>query len=251
MIVFTNWKMNKLLDESRTFISKLVGEYGSNERLELIMCVPSLYIGFLSPICKNTSIGIGSENIFYEDSGQYTGEISAPMLVSVGCRYALIGHSERRKYFGENDLNVNRKMIAALRHGLIPIICIGEDGEEREGGKTFEVLDRQVRECLHGLEAECKCHVAYEPRWAIGTGITPGYDEIEEAHKFISNKIEEHHGDGVRRGISLLYGGSVNPDNVFRICSLENVDGVGFGGCSLDLICLRKGLNESLRAEKV
>jgi len=249
VIVFANWKMNKLLDEGKEFIEELVGIYGVKKGLELIMCVPCLYIGFLSPLCEDTCIGIGSENIFYEEAGQFTGEISAPMLVSVGCRYALIGHSERRKYFGENDRDVNKKMRKALRHGLIPVVCIGETREDRDGGKMFDVLDRQTRECIRGLESGQKCHVAYEPRWAIGTGETPEYGEIEEAHQFIGEKLGEHHGPDVRKGINLLYGGSVSPENVFSICSLEHVDGVGFGGCSLDIDCFTRGIDESLRAE--
>jgi triosephosphate isomerase len=240
--------MNKTLDESRTFFQALVKRYGGCPGLELIMCIPAPFIGFVSHTCTDTCIGVGCENLYPGDWGAFTGEISAPMLASVGCRYALIGHSERRKYFAEDDELVNRKLISALAHGLFPIVCIGESLEEREQGRTLPVLKRQVETCLRGVGEQQKLHLAYEPRWAIGTGITPEYGEIEDAHLFIRKQIESHFGPSVSGNTAILYGGSVSPDNVYTICSLHGVDGVGFGGCSLDLDCLGRGIDESLRA---
>jgi triosephosphate isomerase len=247
-IVFSNWKMNKTLEESRIFFEGLVSRYGSHTDLELIMCIPYLYIGFVSPLCRGSCLGVGSENLHSDDWGAYTGEISAPMLVSAGCTYALIGHSERRKYFNEDDALVNAKQLSALKHGLFPITCIGETREERDSGKMFDVLERQVRICLKGVQSGQKLHVAYEPRWAIGTGVTPAFSEIQEAHLFIRDQIDRIHGHEISMNVHLLYGGSVTPENAYDICMLDGVDGVGFGGCSLDLDCLNRGVDESIRA---
>jgi triosephosphate isomerase len=247
-IVFTNWKMNKTLDESRLFFDGLIARYGSRTDLDLIMCIPSLYIGFVSPLCTDACVSVGAENMYVGEWGAYTGELSAPMLRSTGCTHVLIGHSERRKYFHEDDELVNAKLLSALKHGLMPIVCIGETREERDGGNTFDVLERQVRVCLNGVQRGHELHVAYEPRWAIGTGVTPAYDEIQESHLFIRNSIDTIHGRNISRNIRLLYGGSVSTDNACDICSLDGVDGVGFGGCSLDLDCLIRGVDESLRA---
>jgi triosephosphate isomerase len=247
-IVFTNWKMNKTLDESRTFFHELVNRFGRNTNLELIMCIPAPFIGFVTTACAGSCIGVGSENHYTGDYGAFTGEISAPMLASVGCEYALIGHSERRTYFHEDDDLVNSKLISALTHGLFPIVCIGETRAEREAGQAFSILKRQVQTCLKNVGENHKLHVAYEPRWAIGTGTIPDYGEIEDAHLFIREQIESIFGPSVSGNTAILYGGSVSPDNTFSICSLRGVDGVGFGGCSLDLECLSRGIDESLRA---
>jgi triosephosphate isomerase len=247
-IVFTNWKMNKTLEECKSFFRELVDRFGAYSSLELIMCIPSLYIGFASPLCRDTCIGVGSENLYPGEWGPYTGEISAPMLKSAGCGYALMGHSERRRYFQENDEFVNKKLLSALRHGLHPIVCIGETGEERDDGRTLEILERQVMVVLKGISERQKVYLAYEPRWAIGTGVTPEQREIEDAHLFIRRRIESLYGASISSNIRLLYGGSVTPENTFEICSLDGVDGVGFGGCSLDLDCLGRGIEASVKA---
>jgi triosephosphate isomerase len=247
-IIFTNWKMNKTGAESEDFIKRLVGLYGSRRDIDLIMCVPYLYIGFLSPICRDSCIAIGSENLYIGDWGSFTGEISAPMLASVGCAYALIGHSERRRYFHENDELVNAKLISALEHGLFPIVCIGETREERDENRTFDILKRQVEVCFKGVTEDHSLHIAYEPRWAIGTGMTPEFGEIEKIHLFIKDELGNRFGPEISKNIRLLYGGSVYPENTFSICRLRGVDGVGFGGCSLDMDCLARGINESIRA---
>jgi triosephosphate isomerase len=170
------------------------------------------------------------------------------MLASVGCEVALIGHSERRKYFHEDDKLVGKKLESALGCGLLPIVCIGETREERDTGQMFSVLERQVETCFQCLTTENRLHIAYEPRWAIGTGVIPEYPEIEEAHRFIREEIAKRYGTAISANISLLYGGSVSPENSFAICSLEHVDGVGYGSCSLDLDCLGRGIEESIRA---
>lgn len=247
VVVFSNWKMNKKLDESRDFIKKLVSLLGGRQDIIVIMCIPYTYIGSVASLIKGTCIEIGSENMHAEECGEYTGEISAPMLVSVGCSHVLLGHSERRRYFDETDEEVGRKMLSALKNGLTPIVCIGETLPEKDSGRTLEILDKQIRVCLQGITPSHRCYVAYEPRWAIGRGITPEYGEIEKIHLYIHKKIGEYYGETVFHNTDVLYGGSVNPDNSHKICSLRGVDGVGFGGCSLDFDCFTKGIEEVAR----
>jgi len=247
-IIFTNWKMNKTLTETKKFFVDLVKLHGDRKDLELIMCIPSLYIEAVASSCSSTCIRIGSENMYPGDWGAFTGETSAPMLKSVGCDIALIGHSERRKYFHENDELVGKKLKSALEHGLFPIVCIGETREERDASRMFTVLERQVEICFQCLTSDSELYIAYEPRWAIGTGIIPKYAQIEEAHRFIREEIVKRYGMAVSDNIRLLYGGSVSPENSFAIASLKHVDGVGYGGCSLDLDCLSRGIEESVQA---
>lgn len=247
VIVFSNWKMNKKLDEARDFIKKLVTLLGKRQDIIVIMCIPYTYIGPASSFIKDSCIEIGSENMHAEEWGEFTGEISAPMLVSVGCTHVLLGHSERRKYFDETDEEVGRKMISALKNGLTPIVCIGETLPEKDSGRTLEILDKQIRVCLQGITPSHRCFVAYEPRWAIGTGMAPEYGEIEKTHLFIRKKIGEYYGEVVSGNTETLYGGSVTADNSYKICSLNGVDGVGFGGCSLDFDCFTKGIEEAAR----
>jgi triosephosphate isomerase len=247
-IVFTNWKMNKTLEETEQFFSDLVKLHGKRSDLELIMCIPALYISAVASSCSGTCIRIGSENIYPGDWGAFTGETSAPMLKSAGCQVALIGHSERRRYFGEDDGLVARKLTSALKHGLFPIVCIGETREERDAGSMFDILKRQVKTCFQSVTPESNLYIAYEPRWSIGTGIIPEYAQIEEAHRCIREELITCYGDAVSDNIKLLYGGSVSPENSYAICSLQHVDGVGYGGCSLELDCLSRGIEESARA---
>ena len=247
-IVFTNWKMNKTLSETKEFFTELVKLHGGRTDLELIMCIPSLYIEAVAASCRDTCIRVGSENVYPGDWGAFTGETSAPMLKSVGCEIALIGHSERRKFFHENDELVGKKLKSALQHGLFPIVCIGETREERDAGKMFAILGRQVEVCFQCLTPDSRMYIAYEPRWSIGTGIIPEYAQIEEAHRFIREELVKRYGKPISENIKLLYGGSVSPENSFAICSLNHVDGVGYGGCSLDLDCLSRGIEESVRA---
>jgi triosephosphate isomerase len=247
--VFANWKMNKRKEEAAEFIGKLASFLPSAEKnLVVIMCVPYPYIDALVQKTKGGNVLIGAENVFYEENGEYTGEVSAPMLASIGCSHVLIGHSERRKYFQENDTDVNRKALSVLRHHMIPIICIGETLEERDRGEVFTVLERQVRICLAGIPKNEKFYIAYEPRWAIGMGITPQMDEIENVHRYIREKIIAFYGEGVSENTAVLYGGSVKPENTYGISLLKNVDGVGVGGCSLEINCFNMVIKEMMRA---
>jgi triosephosphate isomerase len=246
LTVFTNWKMNKTLQEARSFVERLVGEYGSRQEIEIIMCVPSLYLTDLAPLCRDSAVYIGGENIYDKEWGAYTGEISAPMVRSTGATHILIGHSERRLYFGDTDESVNRKLHLALENDLSAIVCIGETREERDSGSMYRVLERQVRVCFEGLRSGVPVYLAYEPRWAIGTGVTPTMDQVEEIHAFIRRKAVEVYGEKTGSALPLLYGGSVTPENTRTLCGLTHVDGVGLGGCSLDYDCFSRALNAVL-----
>lgn len=244
MIVFANWKMHQTLPEARVFIERLDGEFGAACGLQVIMCVPSPYLAVLAPLCRGGAVCIGGENIHDRDWGPYTGEVSAPMLRSAGATHVLIGHSERRRLFGDTDESVNRKLRLAGESGLGAIVCIGETREERDAGDTYRVLERQVRVCLRDTGAGNPPCLAYEPRWAIGAGVTPSLEEIGETHGFIRRTLAAVYGTQAAAGIPLLYGGSVTPENTRRICALPHVDGVGLGGCSLDYDCFARALRE-------
>jgi triosephosphate isomerase len=256
--VFTNWKMNKTLDDALSFFRKLTDDFSSpygrddsghpNLDLIIIMCIPSIYILPVAPLVRGSAVFVGAENMHHLERGAYTGEESAPMLKSVGATHILIGHSERRFHCGETDESVHEKAVMACRHGLVPIICIGETAEEKSGGRMREVLTRQVRVCLEGLTTTSPCYVAYEPRWAIGAGVTPTDAEIADTFGYIRDQIRAIYGPGLSSHLKLLYGGSVNTDNSYSLCRIDQVDGVGLGGCSLDYDCFSRALGEVKRA---
>ena len=248
--IFANWKMNMGRFEAVRFVQRLVSMYGARDDLELAICAPYPYLGDLVTACGDSRIGIGAQNMHQQEAGAFTGEVSVSMLTDVGCRYVLLGHSERRSYCRESDGAVNRKAILALARGLIPIVCIGETSRERDAGVTFEVLERQVKNCLGGIAGNSRLWLAYEPRWAIGAGCTPDSREICDVLEFLRTKIIACCGRELSSRIPLLYGGSVNEDNSRQICSLEPVDGVGCGGCSLDFECFSKGIEEAVAGSR-
>jgi triosephosphate isomerase len=248
VVVFANWKMYKTVEEAKSFITGLVHDFKDTEGLVTIMCVPYPYIAALCPLCAGTQIYIAAENMYELDWGAYTGEVSAPMLKSVGCSHVLLGHSERRGYFFEKDENVNRKFRCALKHGITPIVCIGETAEEKTKGMMRDILQVQIKTCLDGVSEGSRCYVAYEPRWAIGAGITPGLDEIEETHRFLRESITTSYGKAVSQSIKILYGGSVDRENARDISSLKHIDGIGIGTCSLDYDCFSASLRDAVAA---
>ena len=192
----------------------------------------------LYPVSKllSDNIGLGAQNVFYEDEGAFTGEISIKMLVSAGCRYVIIGHSERRQYFGETDESVNKKIKAAISENLIPVFCIGESEQERDLEETFSVLDKQVAKGLENFSENDLLNlvIAYEPIWAIGTGKTATPDQVQEVHGFLRSSIEKKFGNNLAKIVRILYGGSVKPDNISGLMELPDVDGALVGGASLD-----------------
>jgi triosephosphate isomerase len=190
----------------------------------------------VADVVRDSQVGLGAQNLFWEKEGAYTGEISAPMLVSVGCSYVIIGHSERRQYFGETDDSVNKKIKSAITSKLIPILCVGETESERESKDTFSVLDKQISNGLKGFSSNelDTLVVAYEPVWAIGTGKTATSDQAQEVHQFLRSLIEKNFGKSLAKSVRILYGGSVKPDNVRELMGMADVDGALVGGASLN-----------------
>ena len=232
-IIAGNWKMNMLPDQAMEFISKLAPKV-KNKKNEIILCVPYTDLFYTLLTAQQTNIHIGAQNCHYEESGAFTGEIAPQMLKCINVEYVIIGHSERRKYFNETDETVNLKVKSALKHGLKPIICIGETLEERDENKTEEVLIKQITKDLEGLTLEDLSNiiVAYEPIWAIGTGKSEDATDANNTIKTIRSKIKEIFNT---EDVSILYGGSVKPENCKNRFLQSDIDGALVGGASLDV----------------
>lgn len=235
-VVAGNWKMNKDLSGTIELISAIKNELSkSDTSTEVIVCPPFTSLETASTLLKGSSIKLGAQNMHYEDSGAFTGEISAEMLKSVGCQYVILGHSERRTLFGESDEMINKKIKKAVSAGLKPIFCVGETLEERESGSTEKVVETQIREGLSGLnESELsELIIAYEPVWAIGTGKTANPQQAQDVHQFIRNLISELFSNNFAENLVIQYGGSVKPDNAAELFSQPDIDGGLIGGASL------------------
>jgi len=231
-----NWKMNKTNTEAVSMVESLKDKVNDVDDVDIMIAPPFTALAVVSELIKGSNIELGAQNLHYEKNGAYTGEISAGMLIDSDCKWVIIGHSERRQYFGCTDEIVNKKINAAVDEGLKPVVCIGETLQEREDNKTLDVLDRQLSEGLKNLtkEQQMNLTVAYEPVWAIGTGRTATPQQAEEAHKYIRNKLADMYGKELAQTTRILYGGSVKPDNVAELMLQENVDGGLVGGASLD-----------------
>jgi triosephosphate isomerase len=230
-----NWKMNKTIAEALDLVRGLKAAISDVQGVEVAVAPPFTVLYAVSKELSDSSIRIAGQNLFWEEKGAYTGEVSPLMLKDVGCLYVIIGHSERRQFFGETNETVNRKIKAALTHGLRPIFCVGETLREREEGKTFSVIERQIREGLENLDAKelGSLVLAYEPVWAIGTGKTATPQQAEEVHRFIREKLMKMYSGQFAESIRIQYGGSVTPENVKGLMSQENIDGALVGGASL------------------
>ena len=236
-IVAGNWKMNKDFQEAEDLMFEIVDELtekGSGET-EVVICPPSVYLEMSSDIAAENGFMIGAQNLSQWESGAYTGEISASMLHSMGISHCILGHSERRTYFGETDKVIATKVDLALKYGITPIYCCGEVLAERQAEKHFEVVKTQVSEALFhlGNEAIKEVVIAYEPVWAIGTGVTASSDQAQEMHGFIRSLLTEKYGSEVSGEISILYGGSCNAKNAAELFANPDVDGGLIGGASL------------------
>jgi triosephosphate isomerase (TIM) len=227
--------MNLLRDSGIALVHGLIDKLQSNTEVEVAVCPPSVYLHDIGAALRGSSIGLGAQNMYHEAEGAFTGEVSGPMLRDLGCRYVILGHSERRQFFGDTDSTVNHKTIAALKHGLTPIVCVGESLSEREAGQTAKVVETQVRGSLAGLSVEqgAKLVIAYEPVWAIGTGKTATPGQAEEVHAQIRGLLTELFGASVSNSVRIQYGGSVKPDNAAELMSQPNIDGALVGGASL------------------
>lgn len=229
--------MNLTRGESVALAKGLADKVGSECEIELAVFPPSVYAYSVGEALKGSPIGLGTQNMYFEPGGAFTGEISAAMLLDIGCRYVILGHSERRHVLGESNQEVNKKTFAALEAGLIPIVCVGETLQERESGKTVEVVQEQFDGSLAGLAAEQVSQVvlAYEPVWAIGTGKVATPDQAEQVHADLRRLIESRYNADVAASVRIQYGGSVKPGNAAELLARENIDGALVGGASLDV----------------
>ncbi|MBQ9591999.1 MAG: triose-phosphate isomerase [Paludibacteraceae bacterium] len=235
-IVAGNWKMNKTLGEGVDLIEELNEQLnGTQVKCEVIIAPPFYLLPTATQLTEGGVIKVSAQNCADKESGAYTGEVSAAMLKSAGVSHVIIGHSERRAYYGETDETVKTKVELALKEGLTPIVCIGEKLEERESGKAFDVVKGQIENGLFGLSAEDfgKVVLAYEPVWAIGTGKTATKEQAEEIHKFVRDTVAAKYGTQVAEDLTILYGGSCKPSNAKELFSMPNVDGGLIGGASL------------------
>lgn len=233
-IIAGNWKMNKTPSEAKALCELLI-PLVKNDDVDVVFCVPAIDITTVAEAVKGTNVAVGAENMYFEESGAYTGEISPNMLVDAGVKYVILGHSERRGYFHETSEDINKKMLKAFEHGMIPIMCCGESLEQREQGITIDWIRQQVKVGFLGLTAEQakQAVIAYEPIWAIGTGKTATSDQAEEVCKAIRELICELYGAEVAEEIRILYGGSVNGGNAAELFAKEDIDGGLVGGASL------------------
>lgn len=237
-IIAGNWKMNKTPSETKAFAEQFKAILPKTKWCDIVVCVPTVDLSAAVRSFKDSRIAVGAENVYFEKSGAYTGEISADMLADLGVRYVIVGHSERRALFGETDEIVNKKVLAALEAGLNPIICVGESLEQRELGITMELIALQVKSALAGVPAEKvrKCVIAYEPIWAIGTGKTATAEQAAEVCTFIRTTVRHLYGARIARSVTVQYGGSMKPANAAELLSQPDIDGGLIGGASLKAV---------------
>jgi triosephosphate isomerase len=230
-----NWKMNKTVEEAFDLTEQLKASLQNIKGVEVAVAPPFTALYTVSVALKGSPIRLTAQNLFYEERGAFTGEISPLMLREIGCQYVIIGHSERRQFFGETEETVNRKIKAAFHQNLKPILCVGETSKEREGGQTFTVIERQLQGALKGIlnKEMDNIVIAYEPVWAIGTGKTATPEQADEVHRYIREKIEKLYSREIAMEIRIQYGGSVTPENIKGLMGQENIDGALVGGASL------------------
>jgi len=245
-----NWKMHLTRPEARALAQKVATAMPGLRESRIVLIPPFTVLAEVGAVLAGSDVQLGAQDLFWEDKGAYTGEVSAPMLKEAGCVHVLVGHSERRQYFGETDETVNRKVRAALRSGLSPIVCVGEVLEEWVSGRTTERIDAQLSVGLRGLSpAEMgEIVLAYEPVWAIGTGKTASPGQAEEVHAHIRRRLRESYGNDRATCAIILYGGSVKPANSYPLFKEKNIDGFLVGGASLDAVDFVGIAGEALRA---
>ena len=236
-LIAGNWKMYKSVAETVAFVTDLRDMVKGATGVDVVVAPPFTAVHAAAQAARGTNIAVAAQDLYWEREGAFTGQVSATMVKEAGAAYAIVGHSERRRLFGETDSHVNRKTLAAIGVGLAPIVCIGETLEEREGGAMLAVLDRQIKDGLDGLSAEQigALVVAYEPVWAIGTGRTATAAQAGEAHAHIRKRLRQWFGGEAADRARILYGGSVKPDNIRELIAEEDVDGALVGGASLDV----------------
>ncbi|MBM7704528.1 triose-phosphate isomerase [Metabacillus iocasae] len=235
-IIAGNWKMHKVLSEATSFVEEVKGLVPTADSVESVVCAPALFLDRLVEATKGTDLKIGAQNMHFQESGAYTGEVSPVALNDLGVSYVILGHSERREMFAETDETVNKKTISAFKHGLLPIVCCGETNEEREQDQTKAVVAEQVKKALQGLdETQAKqVVIAYEPIWAIGTGKSSTAEDANEVCAYIRSVVAEQFSQEVAEAVRIQYGGSVKPANIKEYMSQSDIDGALVGGASLE-----------------
>jgi triosephosphate isomerase (TIM) len=234
-VIAGNWKMNMNLHQSQKLVSEIINGLGKDSKAEVIVCPSFTSLSEVNSLLKGTQVKLGAQNMYYEESGAFTAEISADMLKSVGCEYVILGHSERRVIFNESDELINKKIKVALSKELKPIFCVGELLEQRESGKTMEVVSSQVEKGFQEIASEQMKNIiiAYEPVWAIGTGKTATPEQAQEVHLFIRELVAKKFSSSVAENLIIQYGGSVKPDNAGELLSQKDIDGALVGGACL------------------
>jgi triosephosphate isomerase len=233
-LIMGNWKMNGSREEG-VQLAKALADGLNAVNQEVAVCVPFVYLSDIGAELGSSGIALGAQNVADQASGAYTGEVSASMLADIGCKYALVGHSERRSYYGDTNQSVAARFCQALKQNVTPVLCVGETLEERESDKTFQVVDEQLDAVINaaGIEAFADAVIAYEPVWAIGTGKTASDEQAQEVHKYIRQRIAERN-PAIADKVQILYGGSVKPDNAKALFAMPDIDGGLVGGASLD-----------------
>lgn len=234
-IIAGNWKLNKTSKESIELVTLLKRELIDVTEIDIVVCPVFTVLSDVHDCLVDSNIGIGAQDLYWEDSGAFTGEVSAPLIKDTGAQYVIIGHSERRQFFGETNEIVNQKIRAALNHDLTPIVCVGEVLEEREEGKTNDVIKEQIKGSLEGFSNDDmkKIVIAYEPVWAIGTGKTATPKQAQEVHQYIRELLKEKFDGSIAQEVRIQYGGSVKTDNIAELMTQEDIDGALVGGASL------------------
>jgi triosephosphate isomerase len=247
-----NWKMHKTIPEAVEMVKALKEASSELTDAELVVIPSYTMLTEVKKVIEGSSVQLGAQNLFWEEKGAFTGEVSPLMLKDAGCQYVTIGHSERRQYFGETNETVNKKVKAALAHELTPIMCLGESLAEREKGKTMAKVEAQINSGLEGLGKEeiRLIVIAYEPLWAIGTGVTATPAQAEEVHSFIREKLVEKYGKEIASYAIILYGGSVKPDNAYSLLKENNINGALVGGASLEAESFVQITKEAIKAYK-
>jgi len=246
-----NWKMNKTVKEAVELVNALRKESNNLDEVEISVFPPYTALSEVRRALEGSPIQLGAQNLFWEEKGAYTGEISALMLSDLGCKYVIIGHSERRENFAETDFTANKKIKAALRNRLIPILCVGESLEERKKEETTKKIENQIKVGLEGISKEelSRIIIAYEPIWAIGTGLTATPEQAQQVHYFIKEKLKEKYGNEAR-SYAIIYGGSVKPENTFSLLRERDIEGALVGGASLEAKSFVEIIKEAIRGYK-
>ncbi|SEA42725.1 triosephosphate isomerase (TIM) [Thalassobacillus cyri] len=235
-VIAGNWKMNKVLNEAEQFVQTAKNEVPSEEQVESVVCAPYPFLHTLVKETEGTPLKVGAQNMHFEESGAFTGEVSPVMLKDLGVSYVVLGHSERRELFGETDQDVNKKVHAAFKHDLTPIVCVGETLEQRENNETMNHVESQVKNALDGLSDEQvkQVIIAYEPIWAIGTGKTSSAEDANEVCSHIRNVVRAFSSEEAAEAVRIQYGGSVKPANVDELLNQSDIDGALVGGASME-----------------